>query len=68
MISVAAQPQMILPTIAPARPTMREIGVHPHAGRLEECLRCGARKWTCFGRAARHFGRCRSEQWPGGRP
>lgn len=64
---VAARPQMLVPVRNPRRPTMLEIGVHEHAGRLERCLRCGAVVWTCFGRAARHARRCRSEQWPEGR-
>jgi hypothetical protein len=68
VVIVAAQPQMIVPTPSPGRPTMLEIGVHRAAGRLELCLRCGVRVWTCFGRAARHHARCRSEQWPEGRP
>lgn len=68
MIAVAAEPQMLVPVRSTTRPTMLEVGVHRHAGRLELCLRCGARVWTCFGRAAHHHRRCRSEQWPEGRP
>lgn len=65
---MAAQHQTIIPAASPRRVTMLEVGVHPHAGRLERCLRCGREVWTAFGRARRHRRFCRRQDWPQGRP
>ncbi len=65
---MAAAPQLLVPLRSERRPTMVEVGVHPHAGRLERCLRCGREVWTAFGLARRHRRYCRRQEWPEGRP
>lgn len=64
---MSAEPQLLVPMRSPRRATMVEVGVHAHAGRLEQCLRCGRLVWTSFGRARRHRRYCRSQRWPFGR-
>lgn len=63
-----AEPQLTVPLVDPGRPTLEQVGAHPHAGRLLRCRRCGRMTWSAFGHARRHRRFCRRRDWPWGRP
>lgn len=62
-----AMAQLTVPVRDPDRPTLEQVGIHPHAGRLMRCRRCGVEVWSAWGHARRHRRYCRRRDWPGGR-
>lgn len=64
----AGPPQLTVPSAERRWPTMQVVAVHRFAGRLYRCRRCGALRWSSFGRARLHRRYCRRRDWPEGRP